>query len=243
MLYFLHGTDTDKAREKAHETLAVLQKKKPGAELFRFESDGWSDPENPTRGEARLDELIASQGLFERKFIVFVNRLFENAEAKETIVKKLSALAKSENIFIFLEGKVDKPTLLLITEVSDKVQVFDMLKGKPKLDFSLTDAFGRRDRKNLWVLYQKAVASGAVPEEIHGILFWQVKNMILASETGNAEEAGLSPFPFMKAKQFLKNYTPKELKQISSKLVTLYHDSHRGIHNFEIALERFVLTI
>ena len=193
-----------------------------------------------------MDELIFSQGLFERKFIVFVNRLFENAEAKEAIVKKLSAIAKSENIFIFLEGKVDKATLLLIAEVAEKVQTFETKEGKKKFEFnifSLTDAFGKRDRKNLWVLYQKASASGAIPEEIHGILFWQVKNMILASETGSATEAGLAPFPFMKAKQFLKNYTLNELKHISSKLVTLYHDSHRGIHDFEIALERFVLTI
>src|SRR3989338_5664710 len=108
MLYFLYGSDSEKAREKAHEVLAGLQKKKPDAELFRFDADGWSDPLNPARGEARFDELIASQGLFEKKFIVFVNRLFENKDAKDVIVKKLSAIRESENVFIFLEGKVDK---------------------------------------------------------------------------------------------------------------------------------------
>ena len=117
MFYFLHGTDTDKAREKAHELLASMQKKKPTAELFRLDSDNWSS--------GKLTELAESQGLFERKFIVFANRLLENTEAKEVVLKMLAEIKESENVFIFLEGKIDKASLTEITDCAEKVQAFE----------------------------------------------------------------------------------------------------------------------
>lgn len=238
MLYFLYGTDTEKARSKARELLAALQKKKPHAEVFRIDAENWN--------EARLEELIGGQGLFSNCYIVEIVQLFENPEAKEGFLKKLQDTADSPNIFLVVEGKVDKKTLLDITDVAEKVQVFESREEKKKPDFnifSLTDAFGRRDRKKLWVLYQRALLTDAVPEEIHGILFWQVKSMLLASGARSAGEAGVAPFVFTKAKNFLKNYSPEELKTLSSQLVRMYHDAHRGIHDFEIALERFVLSL
>lgn len=246
MLYFLHGTDKDSAREKARELLETLQTKKPDAAQFRLEPEKWS--------ESFFDELIGSQGLFEQKYIVFADKLFENAEAKEAILGRLKEVGESENIFIFLEGKVDKATLTKIEKRAAKVQVFEEKggKGAPSFDraspkdfniFSLTDAFGRRDKKNLWVLYQKSVESDVAPEEVHGILFWQLKSMMLADEAKTAKEAGLAPFVFSKAKGFLNNFSSIELKDFSKKLVALYSDARRGAVEFEIGLERFILNI
>ncbi len=238
MLYFFYGGDKDTAREKMNALVDALLKKKPDAELFRIDAENWN--------EAKLQELTVGQGLFNNSYIVQVVSLFENKEAKEIFTDRLDEIAESPNVFIVLEGDVDKKTLLAITDVAEKVQLFENKEGKKKPEFnifSLTDAFGRRDKKNLWVLYQKAVASGAVPEEIHGILFWQLKSMLLAVTAKTAGEAGVAPFVFTKAKSFLKNYTPEELKTLSSKLVHMYHDAHRGIHDFEIALERLILTL
>lgn len=238
MLYLLYGSDTDKARAKARELLETLQKKKPDAAVFRIEPEKW--------GEVHLEEFIGGQGLFEKKLLIFADRLFENEEAEAAIEKNLKEVAKSDNIFIFLEQKVAKPLLLEITEVAEKVQAFESKEAKKKPDFnvfSLTDAFGRRDKKKLWVLYQRALQTDAVPEEIHGILFWQVKSMLLASGAKAATEAGVAPFVFTKAKSFLKNYSVAELQNLSSVLVRMYHDAHRGVHDFEVALERFVLTL
>ena len=150
MLYFLYGTDTDKAREKARELLESLQKKKPDAAVFRVEPEKW--------GEVHLEELIGGQGLFEKKLLIFADRLFENEEAKEAIEKNLEGIGKSDNIFIFFEQKVAKPLLLAITDVAEKVQGFESKEAKKKPEFnffSLADAFGKRDKKKLWVLYQK----------------------------------------------------------------------------------------
>ncbi|KKW11396.1 MAG: hypothetical protein UY50_C0014G0015 [Parcubacteria group bacterium GW2011_GWA2_49_9] len=238
MLYFFYGSDKDTAREKANALIEALRKKKPDAELFRIDTENWN--------EAKLQELTAGQGLFNNSYIVQIVSLFENKEAKEIFLDRLEEIGASPNVFIMLEGEIDKKTLLAITEVAEKVQLFESKEGKKKEDFnifSLTDAFGRRDKKNLWVLYQKAFASGAVPEEIHGILFWQLKSMLVASTAKTAGEAGVAPFVFTKAKSFLKNYTEEELKKLSSKFVTLYHDAHRGVHDFEIALERLILTL
>ena len=193
-----------------------------------------------------MDELAGSQGLFNNSYIVYCTNFFENKEAKEVFVDRLEEISASPNIFIVLEGDIDKKTLLAVTDWAEKVQSFDKLRTGKKPDFnifSLTDAFGRRDKKNLWVLFQKAVASGAVPEEIHGILFWQLKSMLVAAHSTSSGQAGVAPFVFTKAKSFLKNYTDEELKKLSSKFVTLYHDAHRGIHDFEIALERLILTL
>ena len=109
--------------------------------------------------------------------------------------------------------------------------------------FALTDALGERDRKKLWTLYQRAKYAEVSPEEIHGILFWQVKSMLLAKNAKNAEEAGLKPYPFKKSVGFLKHYTGGEVEHLSRKLLSVSHDARRGLHDFDIALERFVLNI
>lgn len=246
MLYFFYGSDKDTAREKVNALVEGLRKKKPEAEVFRLSAEDWSDPLDHRHGETRLEELIGGQGLFNKTYIVEIVSLFENGEAKEGFLKKLSDIAASPNVFVSREWAVDKETLLLVGEHAEKVQVCAQKEGKKKPDFnvfSLTDAFGRRDKKQLWVLLQKAVASGAAPEEIHGILFWQLKSIVLALRCKTAEEAGVKPFVWSKAKSFAKNWSEGELKSLSSKMVSLYHDSHRGVHDFSVALERFVLTI
>jgi len=246
MFYFLYGTDTDKAREKASEMLASLRKKKPDAELFRLDAESWH--------EARLDEFVGGQGLFERKFIVFANRLLENEGAKEAVLKKLSAIRQSENVFIFLENKVDKKALLEITGEAEKIQVFDKTKSARPFNgagaekssfnvFSLADALGERNRKVLWVAYRKAIANDASPEELSGILFWQIKNLMLARQSASAPQAGLNPFVFGKSKRFSKNFSPGELQKLALRLISLYHEAHQGRVDFEIGLERFVLNV
>lgn len=217
MLYFLYGTDTDKARAKAAELVAGSQKKRPEAELFRLDLDNWNT--------TKLDEFSGSQGLFERKFIVFANGLFENKEVKAELLEKLSELAQSENLFIFLERALDKAALLAVTKVAQKVQAFEKTETKkegPFNLFSLANTLRARDRKGLWVLYQKALRNEASPEALSGILFWQIKDLLLKRSN---------------------NFSPEELSKLAMELITLYHDAHRGLVDFETGLERFILAV
>lgn len=257
MIYLLHGEDVEKARTKAHELVDTLRTKKPDASFFKIEATQFS--------AEKLDELINSQGLFESKYIVLLDRVFENKEAKEQLIDSRKELAESPHIFIFLEGKVDKATLTKLEKVAAKTQVFEMggraggFGGKSRQFavgeaggqfsigefniFALGDALGRRDKKELWFLYSKAALRDIPAEEIHGILFWAWKSMVLAATSKDAAEAGISPYVFQKSSGFAKNFSEDELAALGGRLVRMYHDAHRGRVDFDIELERFVLGV
>lgn len=243
MFYFLHGEDKDKARKKARELIDGLTKKRPNASFFKVDSENFS--------LGKLEEMIGGQGLFENKQIVFFDNILEDKETKGAILEKIKEIAESPNAFVFLEGKTDKATVGKMEKSAEKVQEFNSAKNsgttkelKEKFNvFSLTDVFGKRDKKNLWMLYNEALSQDVAPEEVQGILFWQLKSMIVAGKSENAQESGLNPYVFQKSKSFAKNFGEEEMKKLSSALISVYHDSRRGIHDFGIALERFILNI
>lgn len=238
MIYFLYGTDFDKAHKKFEGLIEALQKKKPDASLLRFNEDNFEIE--------RIAELTQGQGLFENKFIVALSHVCRNDEGKECIVANIKDIASSENIFVVLEEKVDAKTKKKFETHSEKVQEFEKKEVKERATFNrfaIADALGNRSRKDLWFRYQEALSENVAPEEIHGILFWQVKSMLSAKDAGSPEEAGLKPFPFKKAKSFSRNFTDKELCKLSEDLVGVYHTARRGIDDFDIALEKFVLNI
>ena len=109
--------------------------------------------------------------------------------------------------------------------------------------FTLTDAIGARNKREAWVLYQKALASGMVAEEVFFKLFWQVKTMLLAAKTRNAEEADMKSFPYSKAKGFLRNFKPGELEKLSGELVRGYHQVRRGEGEMETLVEKMLLKL
>ncbi len=257
MIYLLHGENTEKARAKAHELVDTLRAKKPDASFFKIEAAQFS--------AEKLDELINSQGLFESKYIVLLDRVFENKEAKEQLLDSRKELAESPHIFIFLEGKIDKATLTKLEKVAAKSQAFEVngssdgFGGKSRNFavgetggqfsigefniFGLGDALGRRDRKELWFLYSKAALRDIPAEEIHGILFWAWKSMALAAASKDAAEAGINPYVFQKSSGFAKNFSKEELANMGGRLVRMSHDAHRGKVDFDIELERFVLGV
>ncbi len=109
--------------------------------------------------------------------------------------------------------------------------------------FTLTDTIGGRNKRKAWMLYRKALASGMVAEEIFYKIFWQVKTMLLASRTKSAEEADMKPFPYSKAKSFLKNFSTSELQNLSESLVVGYHHARRGEGEIETFIEKTILSL
>lgn len=256
MLYLLHGTNFKKSREKLHSMTDSLLKKKPDASFFKLDASNFS--------ESQLDELVGGQGLFEQKYIVQMDGLLEYAKTKDFVVDRIDEIAKSENIFILIEENITKPVLKKIEKVAQKIQEFSSFAkamenkgggrkfsvvGGGELDladfniFDLADAFGKRDKKNLWVLYQKAKMRNIPDEEIHGILNWQLKSILIASKSKSVNDSGLKPFVYNKSLKFSKNFEEGELEKLSSKLISIYHDARRGIVEFNIALEKFILEI
>ncbi len=244
MIYFIHGTDIDKAKAKARDLVDSLRKKKPDASFFTLNSDNW----NP----AAMEEYVGGQGLFENKFIILVDRIGEDKVRREELIDAVGMMGESNNIFIIVEGKLDKVTLGKIEKKAEKTQEFALAETGPagkkaaKDDFNifaLGDALGRRDKKQLWVLYRQAIDMGKSPEEVHGTLFWQVKSIVIASRAASAGDSGLAPFVYSKSKGFAANFSSAELTKLFDDLISVSHDARRGMHELEVGLERVLLEV
>ncbi len=235
MFYAIIGNDRAKALEKLDTLTEGLSRRYDEPSIVRI------TPEDLESG--RLEEYAGAQDLFHDKIVIVLDELLEEADG--SVAEKIADFAQSENIFIVLQSKPKAELKKKIERHAEKVEIVELPKGKKEsFDvFAFTDALGRRDRKNAWVLYQKARATGAEEEQLHGMLFWIVKGMLLASASKNAKESGLSPFVFSKAHSFAKNYTREELLTLSHELVRLYHDARRGEHELPVALEQFILSI
>jgi DNA polymerase III gamma/tau subunit len=128
--------------------------------------------------------------------------------------------------------------------VEREEEVFDLKKALPEFNiFAFTDAFGKRNKRESWILYQKALAAGVSSEEIFFKIIWQIKTMLIAFKTKNAEEADMKPFPYNKAKSFLKNWKQEELENLSEKLVVGYHEIRRGKGEMETFVEKTILSV
>lgn len=238
MLYVIYGTDIEKAREKSHALFEALKEKKPDASAGTIGMDDIT--------LEKLDELTQTQGLFENKQILFMDRTLENKDVREVMLEKIDAIAESPNIFIFFEGKLTKEILKKLEKRAEKVTEYESTEEKKKESgsfFHLADALGSKDKKGLWVGIREALDNEAAAEEIHGILFWQAKSLALAKMTASAGEAGLNPFVYGKAKRYVSNFKEGEIDYLLSKLVHMYHKAHRGEVDFEIELEKFALDI
>jgi len=239
MLYVLYGPNLEEGRKKLHVLLSGLQKKRPEASLFRFTSENLR--------ESELRDLCGARGLFEPKHIVLLDLPSATADGKRILLDALPALSDSENLFVLFEGTLEAKVLAALKKYAEKIQTHSTGAREKRAEafnrFALPEALGRRDRKMLWVLYQKALRSGMAEEEIHGLLFWQVKSMLAAAQAGSAEASGLKPFVYSKAKSAARNYSPEELEALSARLVMLYHEARRGKYDLETALERFVLSV
>lgn len=237
MLYLIYGTDTQKSRKKLHELLDLAKKKRPDAELFKITTENWS--------EGQLDELLISQGLFEQKYTTVLDNLFEKKDFKDFILDRLEGMRDSEQIFLMLEGHVDAPTVKKIEKHAKQVQEFAKAEGKkPAYNiFSVTDGLVQKDKKKLWISYVDFVGKGIAPEEIHGIFFWQVKNMILASRAKDMKDSGLTPYAYKNALTGGRRYKTEELLSMSSGLVHMTHKVRQGEGDLGIMLEKWVLNL
>ncbi len=122
----------------------------------------------------------------------------------------------------------------------------DLIGPKARAEFNvfaLTDAIGARKKRDAWVLYQKALASGMAPEEVFWKLVWQAKTMLIAQNTQSVAETDMKPFPYNKAKGFLKNFKSGEVEKFSENLVLGYHKARRGEGEIETLVEKTLLRL
>jgi len=238
MLYVIYGKDFKRSRANLNRLKSALLKKKPDSNLFVLSEDNFSGDQ--------LEGFVGSQGLFEQKYIVVLDKCLENKEYKEIILSQLKEISKSDNIFICIEEKIDKKTLRKLEKAAEKLhehgEIASTIKDEFKL-FTLTDALGRRDRKKVWIEYQKAIMNGASAEEVYSMLIWQIRSIVLAGESKNATESGLKPFVYNKSKDFSKNYSKEGVRSLYTNLVSSYHESRRGGLDLNESIEKILLGV
>ncbi len=185
-----------------------------------------------------LQESAAAQDLFGDTPV----RVFRELEddVYEFLFENIELFAKSPNTLIVQVAKVLKKQKDTCAKAG--VEIFEVKKAEAREmpSFVLADAFLRRDKKAAFVALHDELATKP-PEEVHGGLWYQMKNMTLIFSGATEEESGLHPFVYKKIKSASKAFSKKECDEILKELLEMNHKAHRGGIDFEIALEQFVL--
>jgi DNA polymerase III delta subunit len=235
MIYLFLG-EYKKASKKASVLVDALLKKQPDATVLKFNDENFQKEE--------IKDLISAQGLFFNKNIVVFSKINEKEENKEMIFENISEIQNSQNVFVFVEESLDKKSLEKFKKHSEKIEELKVEDKKEKEQFnmfSLTDALGQKDKKNLWLLYLKAIKKSA-PEEIYGILWWQMKTLLIVKNSNSAADSGLKPFVFSKSKTFLKNFPGDEVEKKATELIKIYHNSRRKSSDLGVGIEKWILS-
>ena len=201
--------------------------------------------------DMEITQITSTQtGLFGDKELYVIHNLCRTLDLKNILL----GFAESENIFIFSEDSVTKPIIKVFEKHDSDIQDFgkeDLPAGRQEKKnsfnmFSLTDALGTRDKKKLWLLFQEAKKNGS-PEEIHGILFWQIKNLALVKSSATNLPAGrqvpgMNPFVYKKTSGYAQKFSDTEIKKMTRDLVYMFHN--RDMYStLDIEIEKFILNI
>ena len=238
MLTIFHGNNEVVVRGKARAgALSLLTE---GGDLFVMESNSFN--------KGTLEESLFAQslmGLGTTEQIIFCDHIFENADARDFFEKCCEDVVVSLNQCVLAEKTLSIALLAKLKKAGAKIiDVKTERKDERAFNtFALGDALGMKDKKNLWILFAQARELGLEGEEICGVLFWQIKNILLAGNTKAFTEAGMPEYPYKKAKGFAKVWKEDELQNATLELAKMYHDAHRGKGNLMNQLELFVLRI
>lgn len=236
MLYVIYGND----KKRKEEYLDALRKKittpDTSVELVEEEqiSKDW------------LDESLQGRGLFGEKKIFLLNDVLGKKEVQELIFEKVEDFKRTENIFIISESSFSPKNTDLFKGIADEIKEFSQASGGKAQEFNiflLGDALGARNKKDLWVLYERAKKTGLSDEEIAGTLFWSVKNLALMKNAKEGDNAGLNPYVASKNRGYVKKYSATEIQKLSGDLIKIYHEAHRGGESMDVALEKFILSL
>ncbi|MDP3958306.1 MAG: hypothetical protein Q8Q36_02485 [bacterium] len=234
MLYFFYG-EREARQKKIEEWKEKLLKKEADASLRSLGEEEWNGP--------ALEEFAAGRGLFGGTYVFFVKEFLATTEDREFFMDMAKTLAHSHNSFVVSEPSATKELLAAIEKAGGeavRVAGKEPVGKRDTTGFALADAAARRDRGRSWALFQEALWKGASAEELHGILFWQMKNLFLAKKGGGGQKFS---FPLMKAKAAAPKWEEQELESALSRLVSIYHEAHRGRYELPVALELFLLDV
>ncbi len=244
MILFIYGDDTKKVREKTTATVEGLLAKQKDASVFKIEAGSWNVD--------YVKELLNAQGLFLLKHIIVFNFISENKEFFTEFLDLLKEIKPTDHICIIAEGDIAEKSKEKIKKVADKSQEFylkktsdtgsfkDYKKEEPPT-FAFAMSFANREFQKTEKYFKSILDLKLAPEEVHGVLWWQIKVLKLASGAQSAVGAGLSPYVFKNAKSASQKWNPEDLDQVLNALFEMYHQAHRGKIDFYNSIERLIV--
>ncbi|MEI6553821.1 MAG: hypothetical protein WCO09_04580 [bacterium] len=240
MLYLIYGTNSNKVRTKQKELISIMQSKRPDVLLHKVTAENWND--------TILDELLSSQGLFLIKYIVVLDKILDDKEISAAVMGVLNEMKESNHAWIVVEEKITATNLKKFEKFTQKIFNYDKIEGeldkKQRINaFDFAEQFAGKNKVGAWKEFLKLKDAELVGEEIHGVLWWQMKSVYLAKFSKTAEEAGLAPYSFQKALRLSKGWELKELNQILDKLVGIYHEAHKGSGDMMVELEKLTFSL
>jgi DNA polymerase III delta subunit len=212
MIYLFCGEDA----KKKHESYEKFIKSMPaGIETFFVGKNDFNQME--------VESFYSGAGLFFKKCVVVFTNIFEKEETLNFVLSKLNLMGESGNDFVFLEGKLNKPVLDAFKKARAEINVFELPKEKIEKfnNFLLANAFGDKDKLSLWIYFRQAMDNGVGMEELVGVLFWKVKDMMLKKDFSKFSEA--------------------ELKNFAGKLAYLLPEARKNGLDAESIFEQFLL--
>lgn len=233
MLQVFFGNDTIRVRQEA---LRVVEKFREEGLAMEFIT-----PEDYQRGS--LSKAVADVSLFGSRWVYLIDNPSLEVDMEEELMAVLPSIAESQNVFIIVEGPLFADRKKAFAKYTTQLEEYKRTAGKTFNSFLLADAFLKRDKKGLWLLFHEAKLSGALLEELVGVIWWQIKVARLAQLTGSADEAGIKEYPYSKAKRSLNKFKVGELEELSLSFITLVHESRLGLRDLDFELERWILRL
>lgn len=212
MLHLFAGDD---AKNKIATYEKFVKTLPTNAEIF-FISRNNFDP-------MRVESFYSGSTLFASISVVIFEGILEREEARDFILTILPFMGKSDNRFIFLEGKLNKPILDVFKKSRAELNMFELPKEKKEKydNFLVANAFASGDKLHTWIHFRRAMDLGVGMEEIIGVLFWKIKDMIL--------------------RQNFSKFSEMELKNRAASISYLLPHARKNGIDAESAFEKFLL--
>lgn len=189
---------------------------------------------------------------------------FNELEARE-LAKWLSQEAKKQGAALtqtdaaYLVDRVGTNQQLLANEL-DKLITYDLKINRQNIDlltektpqskvFDLLDAAFAGDKERALELYQDQRAQKVEPQAIMAMVAWQLKLLALAkfgsgkSPQQIAKDAGLSPYPVMKAQNLARKIDDNKLKAMVSDALEIDEKGKTKNINLDEALKTYIMTL
>ena len=175
-------------------------------------------------GEAKIQ--AASLSLADANYLV--QRLGQNQQLLASELQKL----------ITYDPNISRETINLLTEPTPQSKIFDLLD----------QAFGGNKQKAL-ELYTDQRAQKVEPAAILAMVAWQLDILTICKLAGDkppariARDAGLSPFPVMKANSLAKKLSGQQLSALVEQALEIDYKSKTREFDLDEALKTYITTL